>query len=187
MKSKSTVAFERLKHELLEILSAKFPGIEIEVENSAKWDRPCVTFRSKEFAGLLPEERFQRLAAVIPTEFREQKMAGLVWVELAEGESLEAFLKLPRSEDIAEREAEIYGQLARVKLFELLKEAMGTSPDRRCMGDFREMERLLTIKRFPADGIRDAKLLMIRHRAYCDCAILLTAQAELARLYADAA
>jgi len=187
MKPKSKVAFERLKHELLEILSAKFPGIGIEVEHSAKWDRPCVTFRSKEFSGLLPEERFQRLVAVIPTEFREQKMAGLVWVELAEGEALDAFLKLPRSEDIVEREAEIYAQLARAKLCDVLKEAMGSSPDRRCTGDFREMSRLLAGKRFTAEGIRDAKLLMIRYRAYCDCAILLTAQAELARLYADAA
>ena len=48
------------------------------------------------------------VSAVIPTDFREQKMAGFVWLELAQGESVEEFLKLPRSEDIADREAEIF-------------------------------------------------------------------------------
>lgn len=169
------------------MLSAKFPGIGIEVAHSAKWNRPCVTFESKDFVGLLPEERFQRLVTVIPTEFREQKMAGFVWIELAKGETVEEFLKQPRSEDVAGREAEIYGELAAAKLFESLAESMGTSPDKRCSGDFREIVRILSAKRFSAKKVRDVKLLMIRHRAFCDCQILLTAMPELARLFANAA
>lgn len=184
---KPAASFETLKRELAATLSAKFPGIAIQIAHSAKWNRPCVTFTSRDFSGLLPEERFQRLAAVIPTEFREQRMAGFVWLELAEGESVEEFLTLPRSEDVADREAEIYGELARAKLFDSMEESMGTSPDKRCEGGFREMMRILSGKRFSPDQVRDAKLLMIRHRAFCDCQILLTARPELARLFATAA
>lgn len=184
---KQPAAFVSLQRDLTVILTAKFSAIEIEVAHSAKWNRPCVTFTSPDFADLLPEERFHRLVAVIPTGFREEKMAGFVWVELAPGEILEGFLKLPRSEDIADREAEIYGGLAKAKLFDSLADSMGASPDKRCAGDFREMIRILSASRFSAPKVRDAKLLMIRHRAFCDCQILLTAKAELAELFADAA
>lgn len=180
-------SFETLERELGNMLAPKFPGISVDIAHSAKWNRPCVTFTSRDFSGLLPEERFQRLVTLIPTDFREQKMAGFVWLELAEGESVEDFLKLPRSEDIADREAEIYGELAKAKLFDSLAESMGTSPDKRCGGDFRESIRLLSAKRFSTKKLDDAKLLMIRHRAFCDCQILLAAMPELARLFADAA
>lgn len=185
MKSKSSL--ESLQRELQAMLAKKFPGIDVKAEPTSRWNRPCVTFTSASFDGLLPEERFQRLVAVIPTDFREQNMAGLVWVELAPGETLDEFLKLPRSEDVASREREIYGSLAKAKLFESLSEALGSSPDKRCGGDFRELDRILKARRFSQDALRDAKLLLIRHRAYCDCQVLLTAQSELARLYADAA
>ncbi len=184
---KAASSFEPIQRELAKMLSGKFPGMSIEIAHSAKWKRPCVTFRWRDFEGLLPEERFHRLVAAIPTEFREQKMAGFVWLELTEGETVEEFLKLPRSEDVADREAKIYGELMKAELFDSLAEAMGASPDKRCSGDFREMARLLSAKRFSAAKLRDAKLLMIRHRAFCDCQVLLTAKAELARLFAEAA
>ncbi len=184
---KGAKKFQTLRGELAGMLSAKFPAIQIEIADSEKWQRPCVTFISPDFADLLPEERFQRLVTVIPAEFREQKLAGFVWLELAEGESVETFLKLPRSEDIANREAEIYKQLMDVEFFESLAEKMGASPDKRCSGGFREMTRELSDHCFSPEQIRDAKLLMIRHRAFCDCQILLTAMPELAKLFTNAA
>ena len=183
---KTAPSFEALKGELATILATKFPAIKIEVAHSEKWNRPCVTFTSRDFTDLLPEERFQRLVAVIPAEFREQKMGGFVWLELAEGETVDAFLRLPRSEDVAGREAEIYRQLIEVGFFDSLAEKMGASPDKRCDGGFREMTRELSDHCFLPEQVRNAKLLMIRHRAFCDCQILLTAMAELAKLSTNA-
>ena len=179
--------FESLQKKLMAALAKKFPDISVDVEHSARWNRPCVTFRSSTFRDLLPEERFHRLVAALPADLREEKLAGFVWVELAEGESLEKFLKFPRSEDIARREAEIYKKLCQADLFGPLETSMGKSPDKRCRGDFREMVRVLTEKSWSPAQVRDAKLLMIRHRAFCDCQVLLTAQAELARLFVSAA
>lgn len=146
-----------------------------------------MTFRSRTFNGLLPEERFHRLVGAIPAAFREKNLAGVVWVELAEDESLEEFLKLPRSEDVTGREREIYVELAKARMFDVLAEQMGASPDKRCSGDFREMAGLLSARRFPEGKSRDAKLLMIRHHAYCDCQVVLTAWPALRQLYAGAA
>lgn len=173
--------------ELAKILAPTFPGITVELAHSARWNRPCVTFRSREFTGLLPEERYHRLVAVIPSAFREENMAGLIWVELAEGESLEEFLKLPRSEDVSSREKKIYSKLMEGQVFDLLAESMGPSPDKRCHGNFEALVSTLSSKRFSPAGVTDAKLLMIRHHAYCDCQVLLTAWPALRRLFADAA
>lgn len=175
-----------LQSELTQLLSGKFPGIDVEVSHAAKWNRPCVTFRCPLFERLLPEERYHRLVGVIPAEFRDDRLAGFVWVELVAGESLEDYLKLPRSEDVAGREKQIFKELAKVKLFASLAESMGASPDKTCSGDFRAMDRLLSARRFSKSKLRDAKLLMIRHHAFCDCQVLLTAQPELTRLFADA-
>lgn len=184
---KSRPSNKALESELAGLLAPHFPGIRVEIGKSNRWKRPCVTFRWAGFAGLLPEERFHRLVAVLPAEVREKRLAGFVWLELADDESVDAFLKLPRSEDIADREAEIYIELVKAKLFDLLADAMSGAPEQKCTGDFREMIRLLTAKRFAAKRICDAKLLMIRHHSFCDCQILQTARGELAELFADAA
>jgi len=157
------------------------------VGKSERWNRPCVTFRWTGFAGLLPEERFHRLVAALPAEVREERLAGFVWLELADDESVDAFLRLPRSEDIADREAEIFTELFKAGLFDSLADVMGGSPGQKCAGDFREMIRLLSGVGFSEKRILDAKLLMIRHNAFCDCQILQTARGELAELFADAA
>lgn len=179
--------YSDLTQQLAAMTHDTFPDMTVKVAFSTRWNRPCVTFTSSDFEGLLPEERFHRLVGIIPADFRDQEMAGFVWLELAEGESLDEFLKLPRSEDVAAREKEIYGTLAREGLFESLADALGGSPDQHCEGDFREMTRLLAAAGVASDAIRDAKLLMIRHHAYCDCQILLTARTRLAQLFADAA
>ena len=176
-----------LEKELTNTFRSRFPGIGVEIGRNQRWNRPCVTFRWSGFEGLLPEERFQRLVAVLPVQLREERLSGFIWLELSETETIDVFLKLPRSEDIATREGEIYADLVKAKLFDALAEAMGAAPEQNCGGDFREMVRLLKAKRFGANRLVDARLLMIRHHAFCDCQVLQTACGELAKLIAHAA
>ena len=178
---------ETLRAELLEMLAPKFPGIEAEVGHSDRWDRMCVTFTWAGFADLLPEERFHRLVAVLPEQFREARLAGFVWLELASGETVDGFLKLPRSDDVEEKEAAIYAGLVGADFFGSLAESLGPAPDKKCPGDFSMSVALLTDKGFSPDQIRDAKLVFIRHGAYCDCQGVLAAQHALAECHAGAA
>ena len=184
---KSRPSNKALESALTKLLASRFAGIRVEIGKNQRWDRPCVTFRWAGFAGLLPEERFHRLVAALPAEVREERLPGFVWLELADGESVDAFLKLPRSEDIAAREAEIYAKLVKAGMFDSLVEAMGPTPGQKCAGNFDEMIRLLKRKRFAPKRLVDARLLMIRHHAFCDCQVLQTAREELAELFADAA
>ena len=171
---------QKLETELTAMLGDRFPGLTVEISHSKRWDRPCVKFRWRGFAELLPEERFHRLAIAIPEQFRESELGGFVWLELAPNESVAKFLKLPRSEDKTDKQQDVYAGLKRTGFFAFLSETLGPSPERTCPGDFSNTVDILSAQKFSAGRIRNAKLLFIRHGAYCDCQILQTVEPALA-------
>ena len=179
--------YRQLEKDLLAIVAQPFPGITVAVEHSDRWNRMSVTFQWAGFADLLPEERFQRLATVIPEEFRSSRLPGFVWLELAPGETVDEVLKRPRSEDIVEREEEIYASLLPAGFFDLLRESLAPNPTTACGGGFARTAAILSGQGMSESGICDAKLLFIRYGAYCDCQVLASVQAELAKHYAGAA
>ncbi len=179
--------YRKLVADLTALLEPGFPGIAVEVEHSDRWDRMCVTFRWPGFADLLAEERFHRLVAAIPEKFRQDSLAEFVWLELTPEETVDAYLKLPRSEDIGKQEAAIYAMLVDAGFFGLLAETLGSAPKAKCPGDFSLSASILSGKARSPAQIRNAKLAFIRHGAYCDCQALLTAQNALATQHAGAA
>lgn len=161
-----------LEGELAALTAERFPGIDIRIEHSDRWQRMSVTFRWAGFGDLLPEERFHRLQSVIPDAFRERKLTGFVWLELAEGETIDGFLKLPRSEDVAEREAELYEKMTGSDFFGGLKKALGRSAMKSCPGDLSTSAGVLKEAGWPKRDVEAGKLVFIRHGAYCDCQVL---------------
>ena len=178
---------KQLEADLLALLAARFEGLAVEVEHHERWDRMGVTFTWPGFVDLLPEERYHRLRQAIPDSFVESRLGGFVWLELAPKETIDAFLKLPRSEDVANREATLYAALVNAKFFDLLGKAMGTAPDRTCGGDFARTAEVLTGRKYTTAKLRDVKLMFVRHGVYCDCQVLQVGRQELADLYAGAA
>ncbi len=174
-----------LAKELTTMLAPRFVDITVSAGMSDRWDRPCVVFQWSGFAVLLPEERYHRLVQAIPAEFRESRLAGFIWLELTPDETVDAFLKLPRCEDISDQEASIFGRLAGAKFFDQLAASLGKAPTVRCQGDFSDTDKILSAA--GPSHARDAKLLFIRHGVYCDCQVLQTVQPELAKLFAGAA
>jgi len=172
-------ADKKLAAELTDLLSAHLKGIKVEVAHSDRWDRMCATFIWKGFAGLLTEERFQRLTSIISEDFRSSHMKGFVWIELAPGETVDQALRSPRSEDVAEREGDIYVALEKVGFFEALIDALDGDPIKKCPGDFSQTAVVLKKKKFSGKKITDAKLVFIRRGAYCDCQAITTIRAEL--------
>ena len=177
----------QLVADLTKLLAGNMPGMEIDVSYSDRWKRDCVTFVWEGFTDLLPEERFHRLIQAIPEAFRTTRLKGLVWLELAPGEAIDEFMAYPRSEDVAPRESSIYAGLLDTDFFDAIDAGLGPLPKETCQGDFAMMARILTSLKFTDAQIRDAKLVFIRHGAYCDCQVYFTAQQELAKLYVGAA
>lgn len=180
-----SVKYQQLESDLMSMLGS-FPGLTIEVGHSPRWKRMCVTFIWDGFDGLLPEERFHRLVNVIPEDFRNSHLAGFVWLELTPNETVEAFLKLPRSEDIGNHELEIDASLRRVGFFELLRDSMGSQLRRSCPGDFSLSAKIMSAVNFTTQQAINAKLLFIRYGAYCDCQVLQSVNPAVAKHHAVA-
>lgn len=185
MASDSTT--KKLEFELNEFVASAFPTMTVEVAQSDRWNRTCVTFRWDGFTGLLPEERFHRLARVIPEDFRQSRLRDVVWLELADGETVDAYLNLPRSEDLDNREAGVYRELTAANFFDSLRSKMGGNAEKSCRGGFEETNAVLSARKRSAAEISDAKLLFIRHGVYCDCQVLHTVEPELEELFVGAA
>ncbi len=181
------ITHRQLEKDLLAIVAQPFPGIAVAVEHSDRWNRMSVTFRWDGFCDLLPEERFQRLANAIPEDFRASRLPGFVWLELTLSETVDEVLRSPRSEDIVDREEKIYASLLPTGFFDLLRESLSPNPTGACGGGFAKTVAILSGQGMAESGICDAKLLFIRYGAYCDCQVLASVQAELAKHYAGAA
>lgn len=176
-------AHKTLENDLKELLAETFDGMTVKVVRSDRWDRMCATFTWKGFAGLLTEERFQRLTSAIPEDFRKKHMAGFVWLELTPGENVEDALKSPRSEDVADREGEIYASLEKIDFFDSLTIALEGDPTKNCPGDFSKTACVLKKKKFSEKKIIEAKLVFIRRGAYCDCQAITTIRGELQKAH----
>jgi hypothetical protein len=132
---------------------------------------------------LLPEQRFRHVLAAIPQDYHKKHLQGAVWFELAPGETEDDLLKAPRSEDLADREAAIAGELFACGFFEALAKEMGESPIESCTGRFAACHKALEGTGITGDAQRDACLIFIRQGAYCDCEVLLAAQPALTDRY----
>lgn len=176
-----------LRAELLMMLEPHFPGISVEIAHSKRWNRKTLTFRWVAFTDLLPEERFERLTRVLKEDYRRERLPGFLWLELAADESIDDFLKLPRSEDVTEHEHELYRRLLDVGFFDRLDKTLGARPKRKCGGDFSAAREVLKKAKADKETIQNAKLVFIRHGVYCDCQVLASAKPALEKLYAGAA
>lgn len=170
MAKKKTEA--EIASELAGFVGKVCPGVQVEVGHSQRWDRRCLTFRWAGFAGLLPEERFRLVAKPVPPAFYEAHCAGSVWLELAEGETLDAYLKLPRSEDIDPRLPQVWALLREVNFFAALEDELVRIAVADCPDDLSISKRVLAAKEVGAEQAREAVLAFMRHEAYTDWEVL---------------
>lgn len=170
---------EAIARVLRKYLEAVFSGLEVEVTRDARWSRPVVILRWSGFVGLMAEQRFHLVLRAIPPKVMEHKLAGLVWFELTPVETPDDYLKMPRCEDVADREAELAAALARADVFKRLSRAMGQDPPQACDGTFNRTRRILEEAGVRGGETDDVCLLLIRHGAYCDCQVLTTARTGL--------
>ena len=169
---KSKKSHQQIAKDLHGYLAKSFPGIEVEVGHSERWDRTCFTFRWPGFDDLLLEERFPKLARRIPPDYFEKHCQGVVWLELGSSETVEEFLAQPRSEDIDPRIDQIWKRLRELQFFPALEDELVRIPPAQCPDDLSISKRVLAAKKATADETRDACLAFIRSQAYSDWEVL---------------
>lgn len=162
----------QLQKDLLGYVGKLCDGIELEVGVNPRWDRLCFTFRWKGFDDLLLEERFRKVARMIPGDYFEKHCQGAVWLELTPGESIDEYLKQPRSEDIDAAIPKIWKQLGEIEFFSRLEDEMVRIPPAECPDDLSVSKRVLRASNLKEGDVRECCLAFIRQNVYTDWEVL---------------
>ena len=158
---------------LEEHLAERFDGVTVRIGENIHYKGTNVVITCPAFAAWLPEQRFHHVVRAIPADFYERHLRqGVVWFELAPGESAAAYMKMPRSEDIEADEAHIGRRLKAIDFYARLQAALNGRSGIPSADDFVATKRLLAESGLDEHGVTQCCLYLIRQGAYCDAQVL---------------
>jgi len=170
-----------LQARLQAILSETFQQVTVQIGDDLFYHGTNLVVTTPDFAGLLPEQRFHHLVRAIPASLYEDHLrGGVVWFELAPGETPREYMRMPRSEDIADRSEAIFKRLVAARFFHRLTDRLLAAPDAASSRDFVLCREILQDAGFRPDEIIQACLFFIRHGGYCDVQVISDVVDELA-------
>lgn len=166
---------------LEEHLAERFDDVTVRVGDDIHYKGTNVVITCPAFAAWLPEQRFHHVVRAIPADFYERHLRqGVVWFELAPGESAAAYMKMPRSEDIEAEEATIGHRLRAIDFYARVQSALSARNAMPSADDFVVTKRLLAELGVDEEGVTKACLFLIRQGAYCDAQVLADVVPKLA-------
>jgi hypothetical protein len=167
-------SYRRIQVEMQAYLAERFEDARVEIGDDIHYQGTNIVITSRAFEGLLPEQRFHHVVRAIPPSFYDQHLrrAG-VWFELAPGETGRDLMRMPRSEDIADREDEILELMNRHNVFEQLRTRLAASLPEVSIDDFIVSRRVLVEAGFDQRETTQACLFLIRRGAFCDIQVLV--------------
>ena len=157
-----------IEKQLHSALKPAFKDVGVKVGMDIHYKGCNIVVTSPDFAGLLPEQRYHHVAHALPPDLYEQLRGGFVWFELAPGEPAADLMKMPRSEDIAARDAAIHQRVRAAKFFKKLESKLRASRKAASALDFILSREVLAEEGWSAGEITDACLFFIRHGGHCD-------------------
>ena len=168
-----------LRAELLRVLRARYPAIEVEI---GSWEkdptRLAIRFFEPSFAGLYQRQRYHKLMHLIPPELFARELSNAVWFELAPGERPED-VHSGGEELLEEITPAVLGVLEQQCAFEALDDLLSpVEPDQaaeKCAGDFTLMRRIVQALGHDEEAQFDIFHVLMARGAFCDCEILTNA------------
>ncbi|MCG8406116.1 MAG: hypothetical protein MI923_13045 [Phycisphaerales bacterium] len=165
--------YNRVRRQLQEYLEARFEDAVVQIGDNIHYKGTNVVVTSRAFEGLLAEQRFHHVVRAIPKEFYEDYLQrGVVWFELAPGESGRDLMKMPRASDVAEEEIAIRKQLEKIEFFSKFQSKLTSDPKRLSDTHFNITREILA-----EAGLNETKaericLFMVLLGAFCDAHVL---------------
>jgi hypothetical protein len=169
-----------IEKKLGDVLATAFTDAKVKVGDHIHYNGTNVVITSPDFAGLLPEQRFYHVVHALPADLYEKLRTGIVWFELAPGESAKSVMKMPRSEDIAKDEAAILKQLTGIVFFKKFEKTLMSARKGASQRDFIVARQVLKDAGFSDADITRASLFFILKGGFCDAQILTTVMDEIA-------
>lgn len=178
----TTADYAMIEQTLTRCLALRFDDVSVRVGENIHFPGVNVVVTSSHFQSWLPEQRFHHVVREIPHKFYDRYLrAGVVWFELAPGETARQYMQGPRSEDVAAFEKQITDNLIRNGFQEkfdrrLVDEDETPSPD-----DFVVTRLVLDEIGLSKEEIEKVCLYLIGRGAYCDAHVLNDVLPELNR------
>lgn len=173
--------YRKVQVQLQAFLAERLDQVSVRIGDSIHYPGTNVVVTSQAFRGLLPEQRFHHLVRAVPPDFYEQYLrGGIVWFELAPGETAHDLMRMPRSEDAADDQAAILEQLKGIGFFKEFQEALDTAPQEASIDDFTVSRRILISAGLIEPHVTRACLWFILQGAFCDAQLLADVVPKLA-------
>lgn len=154
---------------LQDYLSEHLDDVSVCIGDDLHYPGVNIVVTSPRFQGLLPEQRFYLILRAMPPEFYDERLRGAgVWFELAPGETGKDLMKMPRSEDIAGREAAIRQRLEQADFANRLHDVFEEDESIASEYDYAACKKVLRDGGWSEAQITEACLLFVAEGAYCD-------------------
>lgn len=173
--------YSKIERQIQKYLSARFEDVSVRVGDDIHYKGTNVIITSSHFVGWLPEQRFHHIVRELPQEFYEQYLrSGMVWFELAPGESPRQYMEMPRSEDITDDDPRIAAKLARLGFARKLRKAVAEDGDDASPDDFDLTREVLEQMELSEAEIERVLLFLIGRGAFCDAHVMADVLPQLA-------
>lgn len=161
--------YKKIQAQLREFLVAAFPDVDVRIGDDIHYRGTNVVVTTSRFDGLLPEQRYHHVVHAVPADFYESYLrGGVVWFELAPGETGKAYMGMPRSRDAADRAEAIASRLGAIGFFDQFRARQAASGAPASEGDFVEARRILGKAGCKEDEILEIFLYFLLQGAFCD-------------------
>ncbi len=165
--------YGRVRGFLQQALERRFSDVSVAIGDDLHYPGTNVVVTSEAFKGLLAEQRFHHVVRAIPSEVYDEFLrTGVVWFELAPGETGRDLMKMPRSSDIAPRQEAIRKKLDAIGFVDRFTAALGPEPGRASDVRFDAVRQVLGDAKYTEAEATDACLYMILLGAYCDAHVM---------------
>lgn len=165
--------FSVVQEQLQKHLSDRFGEVSVQVGNNIHYPGTNVVIVCPRFAGWFAEQRYHHVVRAIPAALYDQYLRdGVVWFELAPGETAKQYMTFPRSEDVAAKARSIESALQKIRFAQRLIAALGPHPGEASTEDFVVTRRVLASAGKNEAEIRNVCLYLIRQGAFCDAHVV---------------
>ena len=166
--------FTKVQRQLETYLSEHLGDVKVQVGENIHYRGTNVVITCAQFAGWLPEQRFHHVVLAIPPDCYDRHLRrGIVWFELAPGETPQQYMGMPRSEDIAAEAPAIAVMLQKKGFAGRMLALLGPHPEDASTTHFAATRQVLAECKLTNAEIEKACLYLIAEGAYCDMQVLM--------------
>lgn len=165
--------YDRIQTQLVAFLTPIFDDVAVEVGDDIHYKGTNIVVTSKHFTGLLAEQRFHHVVRAIPEDlYNNELRKGVVWFELAPGETGMDLMRMPRAVDIREKDGAIEAKLRDAGFFPALQSHFKKSRETPSVMRFDATRKTLGACGVGEAGIDEVCLFLIGRGAYCDAHVI---------------